>query len=318
MASAVWRCNFRGRRGWASPGKRKGSMLQSMTGHGRKKVENAEREITVEIRSVNHRYLDLNIKVPRIYSFLEEAVKKRTTGVLARGKVDIYISVRAKEGSDIKITPNMPVIAGYVEALKQVQQAFGLEGEAVSAYSLLRLPDALSADREEADADALTQEVMAVFEEALADYNAMRSAEGQKLCEDILLRAGLIEELALAVEARSPDSVQEYRERIQARMSELLDFTELTQQRIMAEAAVFADKVAVTEEIVRLKSHLAQLQNMLKSKTAVGRKLDFLIQELNRETNTIGSKGNDIEIARMVVDMKAEIEKIREQVQNLE
>lgn len=292
-------------------------MLYSMTGHGRKKVENQEREITVEIRSVNHRYLDLNIKVPRIYSFLEDAIKKRVSKGLARGKVDIYVSVRAKEGSDIKITPNMPVIDGYMQAIKKVSVTYGLE-EDVSAYALLRLPEALSADRDEADAEALTLEVMAVVEEAFAEYNAMRGEEGKKLCEDILYRAGLIEDYAGQVEERSPNSVEEYRERIRTRMEELLDQSEIAQSRILSEAAIFADKVAVTEELVRLKSHLAQLKKMMQSKTAVGRKLDFLIQELNREANTIGSKANDYEIAKIVVDLKAEIEKIREQVQNLE
>lgn len=292
-------------------------MLYSMTGHGRIKEENDLREITVEIRSVNHRYLDLNIKVPRIYSFLEEAVKKRVSAMLSRGKVDIYISVRAKEGSDIKITPNMPVIAGYIEAISKINQTFGLCGE-VTAYSLLRLPDALSADREEADADELTRQVMGVLERALTDFNAMRLDEGNKLCEDILSRAVLIEDYTSQIRQRSPNSVDEYRQRIAQRMEELIDNSEIAQSRILSEAAVFADKVAVDEELVRLGSHIGQLRKMLKSKTAVGRKLDFLIQELNREANTVGSKANDYEIAKTVVELKAEIEKIREQVQNLE
>jgi len=293
-------------------------MLQSMTGHGRKKAENEFRETLVELRAVNHRYLDVNIKVPRVYGFLEDAIKKRVSKALSRGKVDIYVSVRAKEGSDIKITPNMPVIRGYMDALTRIRDELGIEDGPVTAYEILRLPDVLSTDREEADAQVVTAEVMAVLDDALEEFIAMRTEEGGRLCQDILERAALIEDMAAAIEARSPSAVIEYRERIKARMEDLLDFSELTQSRIAAEAALFADKVAVTEELVRLGSHLAQLRGMLQSRAAMGRKLDFLIQELNREANTIGSKANDVEIAQTVVDMKAEIEKIREQVQNLE
>ena len=292
-------------------------MLKSMTGSGRVKVENAYREILVEVRSVNHRYLDLNIKVPRIYGFLEDAVKKQASEVLARGKVDLYVSVRAKEGSDLKITPNMPVIDGYMAALQAVAQRYGME-QSVTPQQLLQMPDALAVDKEEADAEVLTAEVLDVLKQALDEHSAMRDREGKKLCEDIAYRADLIRGYVDFVEQRSPISVEEYRQRIAVRMEELLDGSELAQQRILNEAALFADKVAVTEEIVRLRSHLGQLESMLQSPVAVGRKLDFLVQELNRETNTIGSKANDYEIAKIVVEMKAEIEKIREQIQNLE
>ena len=292
-------------------------MLKSMTGYGRVKVENAYREILVEVRSVNHRYLDLNIKVPRIYGFLEDAVKKAASAVLARGKVDLYVSVRAKEGSDMKITPNMPVIDGYMAALQAVAQRYGME-QSVTPQQLLQMPDALAVDKEEADAEVLTAEVVDVLQQSLAEHSAMRDREGKKLCEDIAYRADLIRGYVDFVEQRSPVSVEEYRQRIAARMEEILDGSELAQQRILNEAAIFADKVSVTEEIVRLRSHLGQLATMLQSPVAVGRKLDFLVQELNRETNTIGSKANDYEIAKIVVEMKAEIEKIREQIQNLE
>ena len=292
-------------------------MLKSVTGYGRVKVENAYREILVEVRSVNHRYLDLNIKVPRIYGFLEDAVKKQASEVLARGKVDLYVSVRAKEGSDLKITPNMPVIDGYMAALQAVAQRYGME-QSVTPQQLLQMPDALAVDKEEADAEVLTAEVLDVLKQALDEHSAMRDREGKKLCEDIAYRADLIRGYVDFVEQRSPISVEEYRQRIAVRMEELLDGSELAQQRILNEAALFADKVAVTEEIVRLRSHLGQLESMLQSPVAVGRKLDFLVQELNRETNTIGSKANDYEIAKIVVEMKAEIEKIREQIQNLE
>lgn len=288
-----------------------------MTGYGRVKVENDLREITVELRSVNHRYLDLNIKVPRIYGYLEEMVSKQAQAAIARGKVDIFVSVRAKEGTDIRVSPNMAVIQGYVDAIKKVSETYGLSDEA-TALSLLRLPDAMEQSKEEADADQLKAEVSAVLDQALTEYNAMREKEGARLVEDVTYRAGLIAQSVDFVEQRSPDCVEEYRQRIAARMTEILDGTELAQQRILQEAALYADKVNVTEEIVRLRSHLAQLETMLKSPVAIGRKLDFLVQEMNRETNTIGSKANDFQIAKTVVDMKAEIEKIREQIQNLE
>lgn len=292
-------------------------MLKSMTGYGRVKVENDLREITVELRSVNHRYLDLNIKVPRIYGYLEEMVSKQAQAAIARGKVDIFVSVRAKEGVDIRVSPNMAVIQGYVDAIKKVSETYGLSDEA-TALSLLRLPDAMEQSKEEADADQLKSEVSAVLDQALTEYNAMREKEGARLVEDVTYRAGLIAQSVDFVEQRSPDCVEEYRQRIAARMTEILDGTELAQQRILQEAALYADKVNVTEEIVRLRSHLSQLETMLKSPVAIGRKLDFLVQEMNRETNTIGSKANDFQIAKTVVDMKAEIEKIREQIQNLE
>ena len=292
-------------------------MLKSMTGYGRVKVENELREITVELRSVNHRYLDLNIKVPRIYGYLEDTVSKQAQAAIARGKVDIFVSIRAKEGADIKVTPNMAVIQGYVDAIKKVSETYDISGE-VSALALLRLPDAMEQNKEEADADQLKAEVSAVLAQALEEYNAMREKEGARLVEDVRYRAGLIARSVDFVEGRSPDCVEEYRTRIAARMTEILDGSELAQQRILQEAALYADKVNVTEEIVRLRSHLSQLDSMLKSPVAIGRKLDFLVQEMNRETNTIGSKANDFQLAKTVVDMKAEIEKIREQIQNLE
>ncbi len=292
-------------------------MLSSMTGYGRVKSETAQQEITVEIRSVNHRYLDLNIKVPRIYGFLEDKIKPALNAQLVRGKVDVFVSVRAKDGADIKISPNMAVLDGYMSALRSISERFGVPCE-VSALDLARLPDALASEKEEADQEELTAGVLDVLEQVLAEHSAMRRREGEVLCRDILARAELIAALVDTIERRSPESVEEYRQRLATRMAELLDGSELQEQRILSEAAVFADKVAVTEEIVRLRSHLAQLKAMVTGEKAVGRKLDFLVQELNREANTIGSKANDYEIAKTVVELKAEIEKIREQIQNLE
>ena len=289
-----------------------------MTGYGRAKFENENREINVEIKSVNHRYLDLNIKVPRLYAYLEDLVKKTAQTSLVRGKVDIYVSIKEKEGSDIKISPNMPVIEGYLQAAKAISERFGMPMESLGLIDVMRLPDAIAADKEEADADVISAQVAETLQQAIGEYNAMRETEGKRLCEDILLRAGMIREYVDFVEQRSPDSVEEYRERIALRMSEILDDAEIAQQKILTEAALFADKVSVTEEIVRLRSHLRQLESMVNGNAAVGRKLDFLVQELNRESNTIGSKANDYEIAKTVVELKAEIEKIREQIQNLE
>ncbi|WP_458861896.1 YicC/YloC family endoribonuclease [Acidaminobacterium chupaoyuni] len=292
-------------------------MLKSMTGYGRKKAENALREITVEIKSVNHRYLDLNMKVPRIYSFLEDSIKTAVSAEVSRGKVDVYVSVYTKEGKDITVTVNMPLIEGYLRSLEQIRDRFQLKDD-ISVMGVAKLPDALELDKEEPDTQALTEEVLQVVTDTLSEYNTMRTVEGQRLCEDILARGALIAEFVDRIEARSPAAVEEYKQKIAQRMQEILGAGDITDQRILQEAALFADKVSVTEELVRLRSHLKQLDTMLHSKTAMGRKLDFLVQELNRETNTIGSKANDYEIAQIVIDCKAEIEKIREQIQNLE
>jgi len=292
-------------------------MLKSMTGYGRVKTENERREIAVEIRSVNHRYLDLNIKVPRLYAYLEDPVKKALTASLARGKVDIYVNIREKDGSDVKISLNEPVADAYMNAIKALADKYGIP-QAVTSLDLVKLPDVLSVDKEEADAEQLIKEVLEVVDAALAEYNQMRTVEGERLCEDIRYRGTLIADMVDQVEQRSPSSVEEYRTRLAARMQELLEGADPDPQRILNEAALFADKVSVTEEIVRLRSHLKQLDSLLQSPVAVGRKLDFLVQEMNRETNTIGSKANDYAIAKIVVDQKAEIEKIREQIQNLE
>ena len=292
-------------------------MIKSMTGYGRCVAENEQRQITVEIHSINHRYLDLTIKTPRVYSFLEDAVKKKITQVIARGKVDVYIGIKDKEDTSVKISLNNSIVAGYLNAAKDANEKYGIVND-LTASSVLRLPDALIIDKDEPDTDELTAQVLEVLSSALESYDAVRAEEGSRLCDDILYRAGLIADMVDFVEQRSPDTVEEYRKSIAQRMTEILGDTEIAEQRILSEAALFADKVSVTEEIVRLRSHLKQLDSMIKGNVPSGRKLDFLVQEINRESNTIGSKASDYPITKTVVDIKAEIEKIREQIQNLE
>ena len=292
-------------------------MIKSMTGYGRQKGENERREVQVEIKSVNHRYLDLNVKVPRIYSFLEESIKTAVSAAVARGKVDIYLSIIAKEGGDVKVSPNLALAGEYLRALEQVRDTYSLKDD-ISVMELAHMPDLLTVAREEPDAEEVKTQALEVLGRALEEYNAMRRTEGERLCEDIARRGQEIGKMVDQVEQRSPQSVEEYRQKIAQRMTEILGDSDIAEQRILAEAALFADKVSVTEEVVRLRSHLSQLQKMVRGDAPVGRKLDFLVQELNREANTIGSKANDYELAQIVIEIKAEIEKIREQIQNLE
>ena len=292
-------------------------MLKSMTGYGRAKAENDFREITVELKSVNHRYLDISIKAPRIYGFLDEGIKSTVMGAVSRGKIEVYVSIKNKEGSDVKISPNFPVIEAYLNSFSAIAEKYGITND-VTVMSVAKMSEAIAVDKEDADVSELTNEVQAVLADALKEYDTMRKNEGAQLCADILNRGEILAQYVDKVEARSPVSEQEYREKIAARMNEILGESEITEARILAEAALFADKISITEEIVRLRSHLKQLKAMITNEKAAGRKLDFLVQELNRETNTIGSKANDGEIAKCVIEMKAEIEKIREQIQNLE
>ena len=292
-------------------------MIKSMTGYGRQKGENERREVQVEIKSVNHRYLDLNVKVPRIYSFLEEPIKTAVSAAVARGKVDIYLSITAKEGGDVKVSPNLALAGEYLRALEQVRDTYSLKDD-ISVMELAHMPDLLTVAREEPDAEEVKTQALEVLGRALEEYNAMRRTEGERLCEDIARRGQEIGKMVDQVEQRSPQSVEEYRQKIAQRMTEILGDSDIAEQRILAEAALFADKVSVTEEVVRLRSRLSQLQKMVQGDAPVGRKLDFLVQELNREANTIGSKANDYELAQIVIEIKAEIEKIREQIQNLE
>ena len=292
-------------------------MVKSMTGYGRAEETFEGCTITVELRSVNNRYLDCNIRMPRLYLFAEDKMKAQIQNSISRGKVDVFVTLDNTGMEQVDITINEPVADGYYAALCQLNERYHLSGE-ISASLLSRFPDVLLAQKAEEDVEQVAGQICIVLEKALADFDQMRSAEGQRLYEDILTRAATIEERVEIIEQRSPQTVAEYRARLEAKMAEVLSNTQLDPARILTEAAIFADKVAVDEETVRLRSHIDQLRSMLKDGGAVGRKLDFLIQEFNRETNTIGSKCSDLEISRHVVDVKAEIEKIREQVQNIE
>ena len=292
-------------------------MVRSMTGYGRARQTLNGRDITVEVRSVNNRYLDCTVKVPRTYIFAEDSVKARVQKAVSRGKVDVFITIDAAAADETVVAVNEPLARGYYEALTRLKDMFSLE-DGLNAVTLAKFPDVLTVTKAEEDLESVAADICAVLDEALAAYNAMRTVEGGKLREDIAGRADTIEAVVGKVEERSPQTVAAYREKLLARMQEVLQSTAIDESRILTEAAIFADKIAVDEETVRLRSHLSQLRTMLESDQPIGRKLDFLIQEVNRECNTIGSKCNDLTIAQDVANMKAEVEKIREQVQNIE
>ena len=288
-----------------------------MTGYGRSEEVRGGRNIMVEVRSVNNRYLDCNIKLPRLYVFAEDAIKSLVQGTISRGKVDVFVTLGPSEEGDVKVSLNRPVADGYYQALCDMRDAYGLRDD-ISVSLLSRFPDVFLVEKNEDDVKAVAEDICAVLSQALADFDAMRTREGEKLEQDVAQRADTIEALTGQVEERSPGIVADYRARLTARINEVLQNTQIDESRILTEAAIFADKVAVDEETVRLRSHLSQLRQMLRSEGPVGRKLDFLIQEFNREANTIGSKCSDVETASIVVSIKGEIEKIREQIQNIE
>lgn len=292
-------------------------MVKSMTGFGRGEVVAHGRRIDVELKSVNHKFFEFSFKGPRVYAFLEDKMKAFLQESISRGKVDCYLTVETLESPDVQITVNHALAGAYVEALRELAGRYGLS-DATTAESLSRFPDVLSVTKAPEDEEQLWQDVREAAEQALQSFLAMREAEGARLCADVQGRAQTILSLVAKVEARSPETVREYQSRLQAKLEEMLGENRVDEQRIVTEAAIFADKVAVAEETVRLRSHFDQMQKMLEAGGPVGRKLDFLVQEMNREANTIGSKGNDAQIAYYVVDMKAEIEKIREQIQNME
>ncbi len=292
-------------------------MVKSMTGYGRAVQTVNGREFTVEIRSVNNRYLDCSVKLPRTVSFAEDAVKQAVKNTVTRGKVDVYISLRSENADDVKITLNTAVAAGYVQAMRIMAQEFGLRDD-ISVSMLSRMNDVFTVEKPDVDEQQLQEDLLSVVGAALANYDAMRSKEGEALQNDLSGRGQTIRQLICQVEAGSEQTVADYRTRLYSKLQVVLASTSIDESRILTEAAIFADKVAVDEETVRLRSHLDQMDAMLTGGGAIGRKLDFLLQEMNREANTIGSKCTDVRLARIVVEIKAELEKIREQTQNIE
>ena len=288
-----------------------------MTGYGRAVRLLNGREITVELRSVNNRYLDCTVKLPRIFSFAEDPIRQCVKQRVARGKVDVFVTVNFEALSDVDIRVNRPVLEGYLDAMKSIAADYGVRDD-ISVCALSRLPDVFTVQKQQQDEEQAVQDLLAVTGEAIDAFNAMREREGEALANDLRSRAGTILGLVEQIEARSPITLAEYRERLTARMNEVLENTQIDEARILTEAAIYADKIAVDEETVRLRSHLAQLESMLDTGGPIGRKLDFLMQEMNREINTVGSKASDLAQAKTVVEVKAELEKIREQMQNIE
>ncbi len=292
-------------------------MIKSMTGYGRSQMLVDGMNITVEVKSVNHRYFEFSSRLPRSYGFLDEKLKSFFMGKLTRGKMECYVQIETVEEPDTIISVNHPLVKGYLDAYKELAETYGLENN-IKVSDISRVSDIFSIRKQAADEDKIWAAVQTVAEEALNGFVSMREREGSRLREDVLSRLETILENVSFIEERSPQTVKEYNEKLLGRLRELLADAHIDEQRILTEAAIFADKIAVAEETVRLRSHISQMRSFLDSDEAVGKKMDFLIQEFNREANTIGSKAQDVEIARRVVAVKAEIEKIREQIQNIE
>ena len=294
-------------------------MIKSMTGFGRCETVLNGREITVEIRSVNHRYFEFSCRTPRGYGFLDDKLKAYVNSKVSRGKIDMYVSISASDETPAEVTVNHQLVAGYLNAMKEISETYAVEND-VTVVSLSRFPDVFTVHKAAEDEEQIIADVLSAVDTALASFISMREAEGEKMKADILSRANTILSIVGEIEERSPQTVQEYEQRLLERIRQTLADNDVSidEQRVLTEVAVFADKVAVAEETVRLRSHFEQLKKFLEYEEPVGRKIDFIIQEMNREANTIGSKVQDAVLAHKVVDIKSEIEKIREQVQNIE
>ncbi len=292
-------------------------MIRSMTGYGKCTETRNGREIMVELKSVNHRFFEYSARIPRAYGFLEERLKKLLQQKIARGKVEVGVTIVNVESKDAEITVNEPLARGYIEALRTLSQPLNLTDD-LRLSTLCRFSDVFTVTRTETDEEALWADVSVVAGGALEAFLCMRQREGESLKADVLERCTAVERLVEQIEERSPQRVAEYRERLRRKLEEVLASSAIDEARILTEAAIFADKTAVDEETSRLHSHIAQLHEILALSEPVGKKLDFLVQEFNREANTIGSKCQDTEGVRCVVALKSEIEKIREQIQNIE
>jgi uncharacterized protein (TIGR00255 family) len=288
-----------------------------MTGYGGAKGSSGKLEISIEVKSVNNRYLDCTIKMPRMFSLLEESLKSIVQGSISRGKVDVSISIDSSNADDVEIKINHTLAKAYISALRTIAWENELSSE-ICVTDLTRYPDILQTAKREIDAEVLRTDISDVLKEALSGFNKMRVREGEKLSNDITTRLNEIEKLTAMAEEVSPKSVIEYRSKLEARMKEVLQTAGIDEARILTEAAIFADRIAINEELVRLRSHIEQLRELILVDEPIGRKIDFLVQEFNREANTIGSKGNNVQMSKIIVDLKSEIEKIREQAQNIE
>ncbi len=288
-----------------------------MTGYGRAVETVNGREFTVELRAVNNRYLDCSVRLPRVLSFGEDAVRQAVKAAVSRGKVDVNITVRSEEAEESQVRLNTGLVKEYLAAMRQMAEEFQVQDD-ISVSVLARLPEVFTVEKPEVDEERLLADLLSVVDKALEGFETMRRREGEALERDLRTRAGTILALVAQVEEGSAKTVEDYRARLTAKLQEVLSSTTIDESRILTEAAIFADKIAVDEETVRLRSHLHQMEQMLSAGGAVGRKLDFLLQEMNREANTIGSKCSDLALARLVVEIKAELEKIREQTQNIE
>ncbi len=292
-------------------------MIHSMTGYGSAKGASGNMDISVELKSVNNRYLDCTIRLPRGYAAVEESLKNRVQKVVSRGKVEVYVTVDTSRANDVRIAVNGPLADAYVSAYSELAARAGLKND-LTVGALSRFPDVFTVEKRETDVEVVGKDMAAILDEALEDFNGMRLREGEKLHAALICCLDRITELTGEVEVRSPETVREYRARLEQRLRDVLSDRNVDETRLITEAAIFADRVAVSEETVRLHSHVSQFRTMLDSPDPVGKKCDFLIQEMNREANTIGSKCNDAEMAKLVVELKSEIEKLREQIQNVE
>ena len=293
------------------------ALAKSMTGYGRCSELIGAYDISAEIRSVNHKFFEFSCKYPRQYGFLEEKIKSAVAKKVSRGKVEVFIGVQEMQSTGVSVSADLPLAKAYSDALAQIADTCGTQG-GISAETIARMPDVLKVIKQDVDEDVLTAAVLTVLEKAVGSFSQMRVREGDSLKSDVLEKCGLILDSVAFIEGRSEESVKAYRARLEAKIKELLSDTSVDEQRLLTETAIFADKIAVDEETVRLKSHISQIKSLLSADEPIGRKLDFIVQEMNRETNTIGSKCNDYEISKKVIDMKSIIEKIREQIQNIE
>lgn len=292
-------------------------MVKSMTGYGSAKGQAEGLEISVELKSVNNRFLDTAVRLPRSFLFAEDAVKSAVQSHISRGKVDVFVTVDSASAGNMTVKVNEPLLRGYIDALRHISEEYSLEND-LTALSVSRFPDVLSVEKSDMDAESIAAAIVSVTEQALCDFDAMRLREGEKLRDDVLNRLNTVDTLVSAVEREAPNTVAKYRSRLEQKMTEVLGTAGIDESRILAEAAIFADHIAVDEETVRLRSHMSQLRTMINGSAPTGKRIDFLMQEFNREANTIGSKCQNSDIAHIVVDLKSEIEKIREQIQNIE